>query len=93
MDNVKMLLKGLRDNNFFLIDKAVFNELEAVAIDLFPGLEELKEKLLNMGFKNVLMSGSGPAMFVFVSSRKEGEQVYRQLGKSSKWQAFLARTC
>jgi 4-diphosphocytidyl-2-C-methyl-D-erythritol kinase len=91
-DNVKMLLKGLRDNNFFLINKAIFNELEAVTIDLFPALGELKEKLLNMGFKNIVMSGSGPAMFVFVSSRKEGGQVCRQLGKISTWQTFLVRT-
>ncbi len=45
------------------------NDLEAVTIDQFPVIADIKKELRNLGAENVLMSGSGPTVFgVFRSS-------------------------
>jgi 4-diphosphocytidyl-2C-methyl-D-erythritol kinase len=43
--------------------------------------------------KTILMSGSGPAVYGIVSSRKEALSVRRRLGARNKaWQVFVAQT-
>ncbi len=42
---------------------ALENDLEKVTIDIFPVIEEVKEKLISAGADAVLMSGSGPTVF------------------------------
>ncbi len=39
------------------------NDLEDYVFRFFPELKEIKEKMLNLGFKTVLMTGSGSAFF------------------------------
>ena len=93
LDDVKMLLLRLRNNNVPLIKKAIFNHLEVPAFKIYPCLQKIRNRLLKIIPKdNISMSGSGPAMFVFVSSRKEGERLCRQLGKIRHWRTFLVRT-
>lgn len=53
---LKMILKGHVEDN-------LVNDLEEPAFRLKPQLLELKNKLINSGCKNVLMSGSGTAFF------------------------------
>lgn len=49
--------------SFFNGSSTYFNDLEKPAFDLLPSLATLKQKLLNFGFSNVLMSGSGSSFF------------------------------
>lgn len=42
-----------------------FNDLEIPAFKLLPELESLKKNLLNLGFTEVMMTGSGTAFFCF----------------------------
>lgn len=55
-----MLIEKLT-HNFF--ETNLVNDLEEPAFRLKPQLLELKNQLLNSGYKNVLMSGSGTAFF------------------------------
>ena len=41
------------------------NELETTTFDLFPELKEIKEKMVNLKLKPVLMSGSGSSIYCF----------------------------
>lgn len=40
-----------------------FNDLEVPALDLMPQLEDFRQKLMDRGFKTVVMTGSGSAFF------------------------------
>jgi 4-diphosphocytidyl-2-C-methyl-D-erythritol kinase len=67
--------------------------LEAVTIKLHPELKRIKERLAKAGLKSILMSGSGPAVFGIVSSRKEAVSLYNRLrGANDHWQVFMVST-
>ncbi|MCM8791922.1 MAG: 4-(cytidine 5'-diphospho)-2-C-methyl-D-erythritol kinase [Candidatus Omnitrophica bacterium] len=90
--NVKMLIKGLLKKNISLIEKNIYNQLEMVTLKLYPMLNKLKNNLEKKGSKNIFMSGSGPAMFVIFSSRKEAQWYKEQHCKSSKFRLILTHT-
>jgi len=91
--NVTMLLLALRKNDLFLIGDALFNSLEQVTARLYPQINAIKEKLMQLGVKSILMSGSGPAVFGIVSSRKEALTLCRQLKSNSSFgEVFVSRT-
>lgn len=92
---VKILISGLKKNDLSLTKQAFLNDLESAALRLNPGLKDIKLKLsqaLGIHLTDISMSGSGPAMFVLVSSRKEGKGLCRQLGKFKGLRTFLVRT-
>ena len=91
--DVNILILALRKNDLFLIGDALFNSLEQVTARLYPQINAIKEKLMRLGVKSTLMSGSGPAVFGIVSSRKEALTLCRQLKSSSSFgEVFVSRT-
>ena len=91
--NVKILILALRKNNFSVLGDALFNSLEWVTTSLYPQIRRIKEKLIRMGVKSILMSGSGPAIFGIVSSRKEALSLCRQLKRGNSFgEVFVTRT-
>ncbi|MFH1441906.1 MAG: 4-(cytidine 5'-diphospho)-2-C-methyl-D-erythritol kinase [Candidatus Omnitrophota bacterium] len=90
--NVKMLTSALKKKDLFLINNALFNDLEEAAVNLYPCINQIKEELSELGVKSILMSGSGPAVFGIVSSRKEAVNLSVKLKKKSFWRIFIART-
>jgi 4-diphosphocytidyl-2-C-methyl-D-erythritol kinase len=90
--NVNILLLALRKNDLSLIGDALFNSLGQVTAALYPQINAIKEKLMQLGAKSILMSGSGPAVFGIVSSRKEALSLCRQLKSNSFWQVFVSQT-
>lgn len=91
--NVKLLILALQKNNLASIQKAVYNSLEEVTSRLYPELVQLKARLKDLGLKSILMSGSGPALFGIVSSRKEALALKAQLEKNIKSvEIFVTKT-
>jgi 4-diphosphocytidyl-2-C-methyl-D-erythritol kinase len=90
--NVKILTSALKDNNLSLISKTLCNDLEHVTAKLYPDIGRIKETLTGMGVKAVLMSGSGPAVYGFVSSGKEAVVLCRQLERNRFWQVIATHT-
>lgn len=90
--NVNILYLALRRNNFSLLGRALFNGLEQITAKTYPEIRRIKEKLAQLGLKSVLMSGSGGAVFGFVSSRKEAGALAAKLKKDRGWQVFVTRT-
>jgi len=91
--NVKILLQRLKNGDPFLISGALFNGLEDITLKAYPASRYIREKLLDSGLKAVLMSGSGPATFAIISSRKEGAWFCSQIKAQQKtWRVFLTRT-
>ncbi len=60
----------------------LYNDLEKVAIGMYPEIQVIKEELLECGAKGVLMSGSGPTVFgIFLdrySAKRVGELVKKR---------------
>ncbi len=90
--DIKILVSGLKRSSPFLASYALFNALEAVTVRLYPEVIRVKEKLSQLGLEAILMSGSGPAVFGIVSSRKEAGVLYKQLKGNRRWQVFAVQT-
>jgi 4-diphosphocytidyl-2-C-methyl-D-erythritol kinase len=91
--DVKMLLSGLRKKALAFKDELLFNSLEPVTVKLYPEVRRIREKLASFGLKSILMSGSGPAVFGIVTSKKEAVSLVRKLQRLDKpWQVFATRT-
>jgi len=91
-NNVKILVSALKTGNFSLISNNLYNSLEQVTFLEYPEVNRVKEKLVRMGQKTVLMSGSGSTVFCLVSSRKEGVKLFSQLKDNRFCQVFLTPT-
>jgi len=89
----KILTSALKKGDISFIAKSLFNSLERVTSGLYPEVARIKGRFINLGLKAVLMSGSGPAVFAIVPSRKEVVSLRRQLKEENKfWQVFASQT-
>ena len=52
------------------------NALEEPAMTILPGIKTLKQQCLDMGYSDVLMSGSGSCVFVLSRKKKELNKIY-----------------
>lgn len=86
------LTKPAPDVKMFL-SKPFFNSLEAVTLNLYPVVARVKDKLKRSGLDSVLMSGSGPAVFGILSSRKEAVSLSRKIAKNLRCRGiFVVKT-
>lgn len=90
--NVNMLIYALRNSNFNLLQKYIFNVLEHRVLRKYPGIFNIKKELKSLGVKINSLSGSGCAVFGLISSRKEGELIRNKLKTHKRWKVFVVRT-
>lgn len=62
-----------------LLQEAMINSLELPAIDAYPMIEEIKQRLHVCGADASSMSGSGPTVFGLFRSADSAEKAYRTL--------------
>ena len=90
---VKILTSALIKNDLSLISLGLYNNLEKITFKAYPIVKRLREELVKLGLKAILMSGSGPAVFGIVSSRKEAVSLCGRLKDQHRsWQVFAVRT-
>lgn len=89
---VKIIKTALCGKDFLQLNRALQNSLEPVARGIYPQIKKARKLLSDSGVKVIMMSGSGPAVFGLVSSRKEAYTVVKQLNKLVSWDVFVART-
>ena len=80
------LERGARPN-----PDSLFNVFESVALDMHPAIEEGRRAMLEAGAPWVRLTGSGPAMYTFLSSEAEAEALARRL-RDSGHRAYAAAT-
>lgn len=68
------------------------NDLEAVTIEKFPVISEIKEMLTSTGARGVLMSGSGPTVFAVFADEDSARCSFEVVSKVSGWKSFLTQT-
>jgi len=93
MFNVKLVTSALKKNALSLRGEYLFNSLESIAVKRYPQIKIIKEKLKILGLKTILMSGSGPAVFGIVSTRKEAVSLAKKIKRQGRsLQVFVTRT-
>ncbi len=79
--------KRVLENNF------LYNSLESVTANLYSQIKRVREELEEVGLKSILMSGSGPAVFGIIPSRKEAVFLSERLKREHRsWRIFVTRT-
>ncbi|MDD4909587.1 MAG: 4-(cytidine 5'-diphospho)-2-C-methyl-D-erythritol kinase [Candidatus Omnitrophica bacterium] len=90
--DVKILHNTLKFKRFALISKNLKNELGEVAAGYIDGIARAKSILRKAGVGPVAVSGSGPAVFSIVKSRKEAEEIKGRLDGLKGLRVFAAKT-
>lgn len=91
--DVKLLTSALQKNALSRSGSFLFNSLEPVTVKYYPKVQAIRNKLRKLGLKTILMSGSGPAVFVIVPARKEAATLARKLKTWDKsLQVFVTGT-
>ena len=77
--NVDTVVKALEEGDDELLANSVFNVLEDSSFELLPEIKFIKEQLKEIGFKIVLMSGSGSSVFALTTDKKLIKQANKLL--------------
>lgn len=68
--NVDTVVKALEEGDDELLANSMFNVLEDASIKVVPEIQNIKDELKGLGFKLVLMSGSGSSVFALSTDKK-----------------------
>ncbi|MDI6605811.1 MAG: 4-(cytidine 5'-diphospho)-2-C-methyl-D-erythritol kinase [Candidatus Omnitrophota bacterium] len=91
--DVKILTSLICKGASGLAGGILFNSLEEVAARVYPQIRRIRKILVSLGINSILMSGSGPAVFGIVSSRKEALTLRRKIKTIEKsWRVYATRT-
>ena len=85
--NVEQVVKALEDGDDELLASSIFNVLESPSIKLVPEINKIKNDLKELGFKIVMMTGSGSAVFALSTDKKMIKKTARQL--EDKYQTVI----
>ena len=77
VNNIEHFIRNIERADPGDITDDVFNDLEAVVVDSFPVIAEIKNRLREQGADFVLMSGSGSTVFGVFDSRDKAEEASR----------------
>ena len=69
--NISELIKGLETNNDELIEANMKNGLQNAAIYACPEIQNIIDKMRSLGFKKVMMSGSGSTVFALSKDKEK----------------------
>lgn len=89
--DVNQVIKALETGDDALLEKSLFNGLEKASISLVPEIQKVKDTLKAMGFKLVLMSGSGSSVFALTTDHKFAFSKYHELERKG-YEVYLTRT-
>ncbi|MFQ5952325.1 MAG: 4-(cytidine 5'-diphospho)-2-C-methyl-D-erythritol kinase [Candidatus Omnitrophota bacterium] len=85
----------LNGKDISAISENLCNDLQEIALENFPILEEVFSALKKEGAKGVLLSGSGPTVFgIFDREKAEkgGKNLRSIFPEEENWKVFVART-
>ena len=69
--DIEAVIEALETGDDEKLAANIGNSLEEAAFELVPQIKEIKEKMLGLGLKIVLMSGSGSSVFAMSTNLKE----------------------
>ena len=85
-------IQALRDGDLEEVCRKMGNVLENVTIPAYPIISTIKEKMLQCGAVNAMMSGSGPTVFGIFSEREHAEKAAELLREEEKIRQVFVTT-
>lgn len=76
-------LEALKEQDLYKVAKKMGNVLETVTIPAYPVIQEIKDKMMECGALNAMMSGSGPTVFGLFDDEEKAREAYAKLRKGS----------
>ena len=80
--DIDRLVADIREKNLTKIAADMGNVLETVTIPAYPVIADIKEKMLQNGAVNAMMSGSGPTVFGLFEKEADAVQAYEAMKRS-----------
>lgn len=72
---------GIYNKNYDLIERELYNSLEKSSFKIQPKIEQIKNEIIGLGFKGVLMSGSGATIFVISKDKGKLKTIIDNIDK------------
>lgn len=79
---VDKMVQAIQNDDGEQVCAGLSNVLECVTIELHPIIRQIKERMIALGAKNSLMSGSGPTVFGIFEDEQTLREAYMQLADS-----------
>ncbi len=89
--DIDAIIEGLEQKDIHKVAASLGNVLEAVTIEDYPVIEEIKDVMKKAGALNAMMSGSGPTVFGIFDDKKiakEAKETIKAMGIAK--QVYLA---
>ena len=87
--SIKIILSALKSGKITKIGNSLYNRVEEVVIPKHPLIARIKERLLELGARGTLMSGSGSSVFGLADDKKSAEEIYIKIKKDFRKVFFL----
>ena len=90
------MIDALNKGSITGVSNTLENVLETVTIPAHPVIQDIKDKMIELGAINAMMSGSGPTVFGLFPDEEKGEQAY-EICKNLypayqvEWSEFVSR--
>lgn len=78
-------IDAILNGNVDLVLSQLFNALEPVTFSMYPKVKHLKNELQAMGAEHILMSGSGPTVFVAFREQNDAWSFYKRARKNYRF--------
>ena len=73
------MIEAIGNRDIYQISERLGNVLETVTIPEYLVIAQIKDKIIELGAVNALMSGSGPTVFGIFTSPRAAERAYEEL--------------
>ena len=77
--NIDAIINGLEENDVYKVAASLGNVLEAVTIEDYPVIEDIKDAMKEAGALNAMMSGSGPTVFGIFDDKKVAKEAKEKI--------------
>lgn len=89
--NIDNVIEALKSGDDELLGGSMFNSLEKVSLSMLPEIQIVKDMMFKDGFKMVMMSGSGSAVYGLSTDNSFVKHLYKKYEKEG-YEVYLTRT-
>lgn len=80
--DIDSMIESIKENDIYGVASKLGNVLETVTIPEYPIIQDIKNKMVEMGALNSLMSGSGPTVFGLFDDEEAAKRCYKEIKES-----------